>query len=323
MQTTSTFFQKYQQEHFLDVAIDPNELAPADRPEPGAKYLPQTYLIHSTPEPITVLKTLPVGKPAVKEFEHDYPKVLENIKVNLASHSLNQPLHAEWEAFIASRPKTIEEARACTSLPKWNWPMRPSPAVTAAAAAAAVNDLSAPRRAAMRAAVAATTVVEQPRTVSDGLTADGAEGRAAREERTRADQERTLLPLEPNSFVMVRMNYTNAGGCQIPLLLAQCPADFGRLDTTNPKSMINLLWWEPKPGVGRYDGDWQKWMASRGVQCEEAVEREAIALARVGFTRVAELAGGFRKLGKPTRRSLLGLEQAKYGEYSNDGGQLG
>ena len=39
MQTTSTFFQKYQQEHFLDVAIDPNELAPADRPEPGAKYL--------------------------------------------------------------------------------------------------------------------------------------------------------------------------------------------------------------------------------------------------------------------------------------------
>ena len=61
MQTTSTFFQKYQQEHFLDVAIDPNELAPADRPEPGAKYLPQTYLIHSTPEPITVLKTLPMG----------------------------------------------------------------------------------------------------------------------------------------------------------------------------------------------------------------------------------------------------------------------
>ena len=116
MQTTSTFFQKHQQEHFLDVAIDPNELAPADRPEPGAKCLPQTYLIHSTPGPITVSKTLPVGKPAVKEFEHDYPKVLENIKVNL---------HAEWEAFIASRPKTIEEARACTSLPKWNWPMRP------------------------------------------------------------------------------------------------------------------------------------------------------------------------------------------------------
>jgi hypothetical protein len=38
---------------------------------------------------------------------------------------------------------------------------------------------------------------------------------------------------------------------------------------------------------------------------------------------VAELAGGFRKLGKPTRRSLLGLEQAKYGEYANDSGQLG
>ena len=71
----------------------------------------------------------------------------------------------------------------------------------------------------MRVAVAATTVVEQPRAVSNGLTADGAEGRAAPEERTRADQERTLLPLEPNSFVMVRMNYTNAGGCQISLLL--------------------------------------------------------------------------------------------------------
>ena len=65
---------------------------PADLPEPGASYLPQTYLVHSTPEPITVFKTLPVGKPAVKEFEHDYLKVVEKIKVNLASRvALAQP----------------------------------------------------------------------------------------------------------------------------------------------------------------------------------------------------------------------------------------
>ena len=121
-----------------------------------------------------------------------------------------------------------------------------------------------------------------------------------------------MMRLERGTFVLVKMEYTDEGGCQIPLLLAELPDPLAPGDTTHADYECLVKWWEPEPQPrhaqkGTYDAKWRKWKARRGrnmVHAESEVKRDRMALLGVRFTREAELAGGFRNLmRRPSRKS--------------------
>ena len=264
-----------------------------------------------------MFKTLPTGKPCVAELKpFSYDNVLDDVKHVLPKHSLNDERLKEWEDFISRRPKSQADADVCTSLPKWQWPLRPPSRGTASQAVG-------PRAAALRAALAATTVVEQPKTIADGVDASGAEGRRARAAKAKNTEERESQKLRPDSFLMVNFEATNTEGCQIPLMLVQCPSSFGDIDTTKADAAFEVLWWMPKPSAGRYDGEWQRWKDSRHQQYKSTIERSMVQVVNVGFTRAVELHGGYRNLSRKTRKEILELGvKSKYSEYSNDSEEL-
>ena len=124
---------------------------------------------------------------------------------------------------------------------------------------------------------------------------------------------------------MVKMEYTEEGGCQIPLLLAELPDPLASGDTTRADYECLVKWWEPEPQPrhaqnGTYDAKWRKWKERSGrnmVHAESEVKRERMALLSVRFTGEAELAVGFRKLNAATLAKISELPYARHDAFSS------
>lgn len=264
-------------------------------------------------EPCGILASSPQGKPEIvaPKPDFDWSRVLADVKHVMPRHEANEQRLAEWDAFVDQRPKNLAEAARVDTLPKWNFACIPRDE----------NSLDDHRAAAARAALRDLAIVQQPATIaSNAVAGSGAEGNAERRARTTWDAEHSTLALTPDGFVFVKMNYTtpvDAGGCRIPACLVQLPSSFGELDTRDPKTVLSVKWWEPKPPDGKYDGEWRKWTnGGRRQQYVTEVTREEICMIDVQFTRRGPLANGNRKLNKATKDRLMSDAFFKYSEYS-------
>ena len=119
---------------------------------------------------------------------------------------------------------------------------------------------------------------------------------------------------------MILMKYDNAGGCQIPLILAELPSELPAGNSADATFKVKVKWWEPKPNAahaqnGTYTGNWRKWIEGRS-QAESEISRSEIAVVGAKFTRVAELAGGFRKLNAATLKKVEDTPNSRYAEFS-------
>lgn len=142
-----------------------------------------------------------------------------------------------------------------------------------------------------------------------------------------ASQEATMMRLEPGTFVLVKMEYEDAGGCQIPLILAELPDPLPRGESNAAEFKVKVKWWEPEPQPrhpqkGTFDAKWRRWKeraaSGRGqVHAESEVTRDRMALVGVRFTREAELAGGSRKLSAATLAKVRELPDSRYDDFSS------
>jgi len=105
---------------------------------------------------------------------------LYDLEVVNAAHGskLAAPMAAQWREFCDERPKTFEELKVHSSLPTWNFSLRP-PADVAELA----NNGRTAAQLAQQQAMANAVHVGQPRTITSSV-ADGDEGRADRDART-------------------------------------------------------------------------------------------------------------------------------------------
>ena len=192
------------------------------------------------------------------------------------------------------------------SLPTWNYATIPQ-------VAGAGDD---PRSAAARAVRDGMRVVTQPQTIAcHAIRGSGAEGVAESRARTADNAERQMLALDPRSWALVKVNYTNAGGCQIPALLVQLPETFSG-DTTKGETKVRVLWWEPQPS-GTWDGEWRKWKDAQRRQHESEIERCEVVMLNVKFTREAALANGTRRLSKATKERLAADPYFQYAKFAS------
>ena len=203
-------------------------------------------------------------------FESIYDQVLYDLEVVNAAHGskLAAPMAAQWREFCDERPKTFEELKVHSSLPTWNFSLRP-PADVAELA----NNGRTAAQLAQQKAMANAVHVGQPRTIASSV-ADGDEGRADRDARTADAAMRGMrTALVQNEWIMHKAKYdccdfalntgpTSCGGCHIPLLLGQIHGSVGELDTTDPDTRVEIKCWKPKDGC--YAGDWCKWLVDGG-----------------------------------------------------------
>ena len=194
---------------------------------------------------------------------------------------------AQWREFCDERPKTFEELKVHSSLPTWNFSLRP-PADVAELA----NNGRTAAQLAQQQAMANAVHVGQPRTITSSV-ADGDEGRADRDARTADAAMRGMrTALVQNEWIMHKAKYdccdfalntgpTSCGGCHIPLLLGQIHGSVGELDTTDPDTRVEIKCWKPKDGC--YAGDWCKWLVDGGKRSQ------LIATIAVGVIVVQEV----------------------------------
>ena len=260
-----------------------------------------------------ILTSWPTGKPSVvpPKSGFDWSSVRADVLHVVKKHSATEAHLSEWEAFIAERPKTHEDAMRVTTLPKWN--LTPI--------SEEHDSLEDHRGAAMRTVRAdMASVYTWPRCIRSSYY-NGAEGAAAARARATDNEERQLLRVEPSSWGFIKVEYTDEpanGGCRIPAILVQFAESFGAgVDTTQPLAKLTVKWWEPKPPHGRYDGDWRKWTGERRRQHESQIERREVAMLNVQFTRAEPLVGGVRRLNKATKERLQADEFFEYATYSS------
>ena len=261
--------------------------------------------------PAQILVTRPTGKPDVAPLsDFDWGQVERDLARMVANHSLNAGVQAELAQWISERPKTMAEASALSSLPRHDaralWP---------AVGGMTGGHVAIGRTAAMRAAVRVQgeNRIVNNRADANALAALNAANQAA-------GDEATFLPLEGGSFVMILMKYDDAGGCQIPLIVAELPSELPAGNSAHATSKVKVKWWEPKPNAahaqkGTYTGNWRKWMEGRS-QAESEISRSEIAVVGAKFTRAAELAGGFRKLNAATLKKAEDTPNSRYAEFS-------
>ena len=74
-----------------------------------------------------------------------------------------------------------------------------------------------------------------------------------------------MMRLEPGTFVLlVKMEYEDAGGCQIPLVLAELSDPLPPGESNNAEFTVKVKWWEPEPQPrhpqkGTFDAKWRRW----------------------------------------------------------------
>lgn len=255
---------------------------------------------------------MPRGKPEVvpPKPDFDWAVVRKDVEHVLPRHALNERRLAEWDEFIAERPKDLEQAKRCSTLPKWNFARIPREH----------NSLDDHRSAAARTVLNDLAIVRQPATIaSNAVAGSGSEGTAERRARNTYNAEHGMAVLTANSFALVLMDYIDepgdADGCHIPAVLVQFGESFD-VDTTKPDAMVMCKWWEPKPPGGTYDGDWRKWTTNRRIQYETEIRRDSIVMVDVQFTRKEPLAGGVRRLNKATKVKIAQDPKLKYDEFS-------
>ena len=306
-------FKKWQSETYVDVAISRDDLEPAQRPAVNQKFLPQLVLETSPFRPAKILNSNPTGKPTVAAFNgHCYDGTSRSLDVFIANHSINDEVRQTWHDWLAARPRTPEDVDP-SCLPTWNWALIPEGGPTGSHRA----------NARLRAMAGAVRREAPNRIVNDAPEANALRRRNVAT--AAAAQETTMMRLERGTFVLVKMEYTDEGGCQIPLLLAELPDPLAPGDTTHADYECLVKWWEPEPQPrhaqkGTYDAKWRKWKERRGrnmVHAESEVKRDRMALLGVRFTREAMLAGGFRKLNAATLAKISELPYARHGAFSS------
>ena len=306
-------FKKWQSETYVDVAISRDDLEPAQRPAVNQKFLPQLVLETSPFRPAKILNSNPTGKPTVAAFNgHCYDGTSRSLDVFIANHSINDEVRQTWHDWLAARPRTPEDVDP-SCLPTWNWALIPEGGPTGSHRA----------NARLRAMAGAVRREAPNRIVNDAPEANALRRRNVAT--AAAAQETTMMRLERGTFVLVKMEYTDEGGCQIPLLLAELPDPLAPGDTTHADYECLVKWWEPEPQPrhaqkGTYDAKWRKWKERRGrnmVHAESEVKRDRMALLGVRFTREAELAGGFRKLNAATLAKISELPYARHDAFSS------
>ena len=308
-------FKKWQSETYVDVAISREDLEPADRPPVNQKFLPVLVLVTSPFRPAKILNSNPTGKPAVAAFNtYDYDATDRSLDHFIANHSINTDVRQTWRTWLAARPRKPEDAPA-DCLPTWNWTRVPDDAASG-------SHRSNARTRAMAGAL--------QREAPNRIVNNAAEANALRRMNAAtaaASQEATMMRLEPGTFVLVKMEYEAAGGCQIPLILAELPDPLPRGESNAAEFKVKVKWWEPEPQPrhpqkGTFDAKWRRWKeraaSGRGqVHAESEVTRDRMALVGARFTREAELAGGFRKLSAATLAKVRELPDSRYDDFSS------
>jgi len=310
-------FKKWQSPTFVDVALSRDELPPEKRPPPFTRFMPTLMLVDSPWRPAKILHSRPTGKPPVAKLaEYDYSQVTRDMAHLMKNHDANvrAGVKENWAAFVAQRPKEQADADVNSCLPNWDrFVIRPPDAATGGHRVNA-------RSAAMQSAV---SVVAENRITNDAQEQTAL--RNANAANAAASDESMMMRLEPGTFVFVKMEWTDAGGCQIPLCLAELPDPLPAGDSTAAGFECTVKWWEPEPQPrheqkGTYDSKWRKWKERRGrafVHSESAVKRDRMALIGVRFTREAELAGGFRKLNVASLAKIREVPDSRYGDFSS------
>ena len=137
-----------------------------------------------------------------------------------------------------------------------------------------------------------------------------------------AGDDVTFLELEAGSFALAQMKYDDpgAGGCQIPLILVELPSVLPAGDSSQASFKVEVKWWEPKPSAahsqkGTYYGSWRKWMEGRSPASSE-IGRNEIAVVCVKFTRILELAGGFRNFNAATLTKIERTANSLYADFT-------
>lgn len=251
---------------------------------------------------------MPSGKPAVKapRADFDWERVRSDVRHVLPRNESTEVRLAQWDSFVDARPKDLTQAQRVTTLPTWNYAMIPQ-------TGSAGDD---PRATAAHAVRDGLRVVTQPQTIAcRALPGSGAEGEAERRACAAHTAESTMLPLTANGFGLVKMDYENDGGCQIPALLVQFPESFDG-DTTKGETKVNVRWWEPQPS-GTWDGEWRQWKDGRRRQLQSEIERREVIMLNVQFTRTEPLANGTRRLSTATKQRLAQDSFFQYTKYSS------
>ena len=312
-------FRKWQSPTFVDVALSRDELPPDKRPPADARFMPTLMLVDSPWAPAKIMTSRPTGKPPVAQLrEYQYSQVVRDMDHLMKSHDANVRARVKenWTAFVAQRPKEQADADANSCLPNWDrFVIRPADAATGGHRVNA-------RSAAMQSAVATTA--------QNRITNDAQEQTALRNTNAAnaaASEESVLMRLEPGTFVLVKMEYDDEGGCQIPYILAELPDPLPPGESNAAEFKAKVKWWEPEPQPrhpqkGTFDAKWRRWKeraaSGRGqVHAESEVTRDRMALIGVRFTREAELAGGFRKLGAATLAKVRELPDSRYDDFSS------
>mgnify|MGYP007117150631 FL=1 len=323
---TGVAFKKYQQDFYVDVALQRKDLPVDKRPVEDAEFEMCPMIVENHWEPATILLTSPTGKPAVAApvdgFESMYAQVLVDLEqVNSAHGSkLTAPMLLQWREFCDERPKTLDDLKVHASLPKWNWATRPP-----TDAAELANNGRTPAQLAAQTIMARAVNVTQPRTISSSVSS-GAEGRADRDSRTadaRMRGDRTAL--KQNEWILYKAKYdccpmanktgaTSCGGCHMPFLLGQIHGEIDELDTTDPDTRIEIKCWTPKERC--YEGDWSKWIeGGTRRQLVATIEVGHVVLQNVYFTTAKPKAGGLLQLATAIKTQVRQHAQSNWAGF--------
>ena len=323
---TGVAFKKYQQDFYVDVALQRKDLPVDKRPVEDAEFEMCPMIVENHWEPATILLTSPTGKPAVAApvdgFESMYAQVLVDLEqVNSAHGSkLTAPMLLQWREFCDERPKTLDDLKVHASLPKWNWATRPP-----TDAAELANNGRTPAQLAAQTIMARAVNVTQPRTISSSVSS-GAEGRADRDSRTadaRMRGDRTAL--KQNEWILYKAKYdccpmanktgaTSCGGCHMPFLLGQIHGEIDELDTTDPDTRVEIKCWTPKERC--YEGDWSKWIeGGTRRQLVATIEVGHVVLQNVYFTTAKPKAGGLLQLATAIKTQVRQHAQSNWAGF--------
>ena len=113
---TGVAFKKYQQDNFVDVALQRKDLPPADRPLDDSHFEMCPMVVENGWEKATVLLTRPTGTPEVAApSDFDYDAAAADIDHVFVGGKLTAPQVASWREFLDRRPRTHADMKGAMS----------------------------------------------------------------------------------------------------------------------------------------------------------------------------------------------------------------
>ena len=310
---TGVAFKKYQQDNFVDIALQRKDLPPDLRPEDDDDFTMCPMIVENGWEAATILLTSPSGKPsnvATGAENFSWEAALNDVEQVMVQGKMLAPQMAQWREFVDARPKNHEDMKTVATLPTWDFTPRPGGAATQLPESS--------QEIARRAVLASAVRTRAPLNISSSV-ASGAEGAEDRRKR-RGDiaMRQRDQKLENGEFVFYKATYEccedeKCGGCHIPLLLGQLFGDLSELDTLDPDTRVDVKCWEPKGAC--YDGDWKKWLDARRKQHLVTLEVAKLALTGVKFTTAKEKKGGLWQVSAAIKTQLRQHRQSNYAKF--------